>query len=167
MSDPTYAWRFSDLEGLRTALRLPVLPASIRAINDQMAWLEQHYPDAIPAAKGHIDAIALIDNPPPGEPGPSSPSDPVIRKVTRKGAAVPIPAELPRKKLDVVEYATDLLMEEVSTEYAIPSDGTVAIGSSAQAQRRSHVDALLLIFPGLSSWQVQQVPSFGGQMIRG
>lgn len=162
-----YAWRSSDLEAIRAALSIPVSPGSIRAINDQMAALEQHYPDAIPAAKAHIDAISAIDHPPtPPDPGAVPDAAPVVVKVTRKGAAVPIPAELPKKKLDVIEYATELLMEEVSTEYDFPPQ-TTASDLPPQLSRRRHVEALLLILPGLASWMPRQQSRFGGRMIRG
>jgi hypothetical protein len=161
-------WRPSDLEAIRVALAIPVTPASIRAINDQMMALEASYPDAIPVAKGHLDAIAALDNPPlqPG-PGEQPLAAPQIRKVTRKGAAVPIPDQLPQKKLDVVEYATELLMEEVSTEYAVADAPVPAPPAAPAAVRRRHAEALLLILPGLVAWQPQQVLRFSGLMIRG
>jgi len=166
-TENAYAWRPTDLEGIRAALSIPVSPASIRAINDEMAALERHYPDAIPVAKGHIDAIALIDYPPePSEPGPPATPEPVVRKVTRKGAAGPVPEQLPQRKLDVVEYATELLLEEVSTEYEIPPQASEPAARPA-ASRRRHVEALLLILPGLTSWLPAQQPRFGGLMIRG
>ncbi|MCP9889050.1 hypothetical protein KBY96_14075 [Cyanobium sp. ATX 6A2] len=170
MSTPTHAWRPSDLEAIRVALRIPVSPASIRVINDEMAALERTYPDAIPAAKAHLDAIALIDTPPPpGEPGGQLPAEPVIRKVTRKGAAGPVPEQLPQKKLDVIEYATELLLEEVSTEYAIPADATSAAAAAADParQRQRHVEQLLLILPRLEGWMPRPRSLFEGQMIRG
>jgi len=168
MSDNLYAWRPGDLEAIRIALAIPVTPASIRAINDQMVALEASYPDAIPAARGHLDAIAALDNPPPpAGPGEQPLAAPQIRKVTRKGAAVPIPEQLPQKKLDVVEYATELLMEEVSTEYAVADAVAVAPPADPVAVRRRHAEALLLILPGLANWQPQQLLRFSGQMIRG
>ncbi|MGL6135074.1 MAG: hypothetical protein ACRC1L_12935, partial [Prochlorococcaceae cyanobacterium] len=161
-------WRPSDLEAIRVALRIPVSPASIGVINDEMAALERSYPDAIPAAKAHLDAIALIDNPaPPGEPGGQAPPEPLIRKVTRKGAAGPVPEQLPQKKLDVIEYATELLLEEVSTEYAIPADATTDSGPDLWRQRQRQVESLLLILPRLESWIPKPRAAFEGQMIRG
>lgn len=167
MSDPVHAWRPNDLEALRVALGIPVSPASIRAINDEMARLSNIYPDAIPAAKAHLDAIALIDT--PTEPGASTAPEPVVKKVTRKGAVDPPPAQLPQKKLDVIEYATELLMEEVSTEYVIPAEHASAIPASVR-QRQRHVEALLLILPRLANWIPQpgeQRLRFSGQLIRG
>jgi hypothetical protein len=167
MPEAPHEWRPSDLEALRVAFGIPVSPASIRAINDEMARLPNIYPDAIPAAKAHLDAIALIDN--PAEPGASTAPEPVIRKVTRKGAVDPPPAQLPQKKLDVIEYATELLMEEVSTEYAIPAEHPSGV-SAAVRQRQRHVEALLLILPRLASWMPQpgeQRLRFSGPLIRG
>ena len=86
--------------------------------------------------------------------------------MTRKGAAGPIPPELPKRRLDVIEYATELLMEEVSTEYELPPVAPAAqLGGTAQRQR--HADALLLILPRLYDSQQPQRPCFGGQLIRG
>lgn len=176
MSENPYAWRPSDLEAIRVALGIPVSTAAIRAINDEMAALERSYSDAIPGARAHLDAIALIDNPPqpePGEPGESGesgegmPPGAVIKKITRKGAAGPVPEQLPQKKLDVIEYATELLMEEVSTEYAIPEQATAAVAAQPARERKRHVDALLLILPRLEAWRPQPRLRFSGDLIRG
>jgi hypothetical protein len=55
------AWRPTDLEAIRRALLIPVTAPALRAINDAMAQLERSYPEAILAAKGSLDAIAVID----------------------------------------------------------------------------------------------------------
>ena len=81
-------------------------------------------------------------------------------------AAGPIPEELPRKKLDVVEYATELLLEEVTTEYTIPEGSRAATGVPLLSQRRGHVENLLLILPRLRGWQQPQQPRFQGRLIR-
>jgi hypothetical protein len=161
----TNAWRPADLEAIRTALAIPVSPASIRAINDAMAALERSYPDAIPRAQAHLDAITLLDQAAMAAASADPPAvqEPRIRKVTRKGAAGPVPEQLPQRKLDVVEYATELLMEEVSTEYELPP----APAAGAGASRRRHVDALLLVLPRLTPWQAPQQPMFSGVLIRG
>ncbi|MCP9915332.1 hypothetical protein [Cyanobium sp. ATX 6F1] len=158
-----YAWRPSDLEAIRRALTIPVSPASIRAINDEMAALERSYPDAIPGAKASLDAIAAIDA---ALVGGQTAADPFVIKTTRKAAVSPAdPNQLPKRKLDVIEYATELLMEEVSTEYAEP---TAANGSlSPGALRRAHVESLLLILPRLRNWQAPQPTPFQGQLARG
>ncbi len=165
----THLWRPSDLEAIRVALTIPVSPAAIRAINDEMAALERHYPEAIAGARAHLDAIALLDQAamPAATAEPPSPPPPRIRKVTRKGAAGPVPQELPKRRLDVIEYATELLMEEVSTEYELPPVAPAAAQLGGAAQRQRHADALLLVLPRLSNWQQPQRPRFGGQLIRG
>ena len=166
MSDPTFAWRPTDLEAIRRALLIPVSAASVRAINDEMAQLESSYPDAIPGAKASLDAIAAIDAA-LAAPGSDAPVvAPVVTKTVRKGAAGPIPEELPRKKLDVVEYATELLLEEVTTEYTIPEGTRAATGVPLLSQRRGHVENLLLILPRLRGWQQPQQPRFQGRLIR-
>jgi hypothetical protein len=169
MSQNPYTWRPTDLEAIRVTLRIPVSPASIAAINEEMAALERTYPDAIPAAKAHLDAIALLDNPPASGPGLPTAAEPVLRKRTRKGAAGPVPAELPRRKLDVIEFATELLMEEVSEEFVIPTDPSATALAGRAQQRRHHVASLLLILPRLENWIAQQRGrgSFSGLMLRG
>lgn len=170
MDNPTTPnfWRPSDLEAIRSALAIPVSPASIRAINDAMAALERTYPDAIPAARSHLDAIAALDAAAlSGPPQPGGGPTPVIRKVTRKGAAAPVPEPLPKKKLDVIEYATELLLEEVSTEYDTAAPLPSPAGLSPGRQRQRHVDGLLLILPALQSWIPQRHSPFQGQLCRG
>lgn len=164
MSDPPAnpnAWRPSDLEAIRRALLIPVTAPALRAINDAMAQLERSYPEAIPAAKASLDAIAMIDE---GLTAGGTPAEPFVIKTTRKAAAGPVPAELPKKKLDVIEYATELLMEEVSTEYAEPTANSY--GLSSGAQRRGHVANLLLILPSLASWVAPAPTPFSGTLIR-
>ena len=155
------AWRPSDLEAIRRALLIPVIAPALRAINDAMAQLERSYPEAIPGAKASLDAIAVIDA---GLAAGGTPAEPIVIKTTRKAAAGPVPAELPKKKLDVIEYATELLMEEVSTEYAEPTANSY--GLSSGAQRRGHVANLLLILPSLASWVAPAPTPFSGTLIR-
>ncbi len=159
-----FAWRPTDLEAIRKALWIPVTAASIRVINDEMAALERNYPDAIPCAKASLDAIAVIDQ---GLACGEAAAEPFVTKVTRKGAAAPVadPNQLPKRKLDVIEYATELLMEEVSTEYAEPT--SLNGGLSPGAQRRAHVESLLLVLPNLRNWQAPQPPRFQGSLARG
>jgi hypothetical protein len=145
------AWRPSDLEAIRRALLIPVTAPALRAINDAMAQLERSYPEAIPAAKASLDAIAVIDA---GLATGGTPAEPFVIKTTRKAAAGPVPAEL----------ATELLMEEVSTEYAEPTASSY--GLSTVAQRRGHVANLLLILPGLASWCPPAPTPFSGTVIR-
>jgi hypothetical protein len=155
------AWRPTDLEAIRRALLIPVTAPALRAINHAMAQLEGSYPEAIPTAKASLDAIAVIDA---GLASGGTPAEPFVIKTTRKAAAGPVPAELPKKKLDVIEYATELLMEEVSTEYA--ESTAHSYGLSTGAQRRAHVANLLLILPGLASWVPPAPTPFSGTLIR-
>ncbi|TVS06911.1 MAG: hypothetical protein EA413_02440 [Cyanobium sp. PLM2.Bin73] len=91
--------------------------------------------------------------------------EPVVRKVTRKGAAGPVSDPLPKKKLDVIEYATELLLEEVSTEYALPPAPDPMALPPAQ-QRSRHLRALLLIFPRLQLWRADGGNPFEGTPMR-
>ena len=153
------SWRAGDLERIRSALGIPVSAASIGAIGRVMAELERDYPAGIAVAVGCLERIAAID-----QQLASSPvaAEPVVIKTSRKGAAAPVPAELPKRKLDVIEFATELLLEEVATEYALPESQ----GPSLAAQRRQQVEALLLVLPGLRVWQPQAQPRFQGLMER-
>ena len=57
-TESPYRWRAADLEGIRVALSVPARLPAIRAINDDMAELEEQYPDAIPTARRELEAIA-------------------------------------------------------------------------------------------------------------
>ena len=153
------SWRAGDLEAIRAALGIPVSAASIVAIGRAMAELERDYPAGIAVAVGCLDRIAAIDQQLASVPGAA---EPVVIKTSRKGAAGPVPAELPKRKLDVIEFATELLLEEVATEYALPENQ----GPSLAAQRRQQVEALLLVLPGLRVWQPKAPPRFQGWMER-
>ena len=152
-------WRGGDLEAIRSALGIPVSAASIGAINRAMAELERDYPAGIAVAVGSLERIAAIDQQLASTP---EAAEPVVIKTSRKGAAGPVPAELPKRKLDVIEFATELLLEEVSTEYALPE----TTGPSLATQRRQQVEALLLVLPGLRVWQPQAPPRFQGRLER-
>jgi len=153
------SWRAGDLEAIRSALGIPVSAASIGAIGRAMTELERDYPSGIAVAVGSLERIAAIDQQLASTP---EAAEPVVIKTSRKGAAAPVPAELPKRKLDVIEYATELLLEEVATEYALPQ----STGPSLAAQRRQQVEALLLVLPGLRVWQPQAPPRFQGVMER-
>ena len=137
----TNSWRAGDLEAIRSALGIPVSAASIGAIGRAMAELERDYSAGISVAVGCLERIAAIDQQLASAPVAA---EPVVIKTSRKGAAGPVPAELPKRKLDVIEFATELLIEEVATEYAVPESA----GPSLAAQRRQQVEALLLVLPG-------------------
>jgi hypothetical protein len=153
------SWRPSDLEAIRSALGIPVSAASIGAIGRALAELERDYPAGIAVAVGCLERIAAIDQQLAITPVAA---EPVVIKTSRKGAAAPVPAELPKRKLDVIEFATELLLEEVATEYALPENQ----GPSLAAQRRQQVEALLLVLPALRMWQPQAPPRFQGLMER-
>ncbi len=152
------SWRAGDLEAIRAALGIPVSAASIGAIGRAMAELENDYPAGVAVAVGCLERIAAIDQQLASTPV----AEPVVIKTSRKGAAAPVPAELPKRKLDVIEFATELLLEEVATEYALPE----STGPSLTAQRRQQVEALLLVLPGLRVWQLQAPPRFQGCLER-
>jgi len=107
---------------------------------------------------GSLERIAAIDQQLASTPV----AEPVVIKTSRKGAVGPVPTELPKRKLDVIEYATELLLEEVATEYALPQSQ----GPSLAAQRRQQVQALLLVLPGLRVWLPQAPPRFQGRLER-
>jgi hypothetical protein len=153
------SWRAGDLEAIRAALGIPVSAASIGAIGRAMAELERDYPAGVAVTVGCLDRIAAIDQQLASTPVAA---EPVVIKTSRKGASGPVPAELPKRKLDVIEYATELLLEEVATEYALPE----STGPSLAAQRRQQVEALLLVLPGLRVWQPQTPHRFQGWMER-
>ena len=147
------SWRAGDLEAIRSAVGIPVSAAAIGAIGKAMAELERDYPAGIAVAVGCLERIAAIDKQLASTPVAA---EPVVIKTSRKGAAAPVPAELPKRKLDVIEFATELLLEEVTTQYALPE----STGPSLAAQRRQQVEALLLVLPGLRVWQPQAPPRF-------
>jgi hypothetical protein len=124
-----------------------------------MAELERDYLSGIAVAVCCLERIAAIDQQLANFPVLA---EPVVIKTSRKGAAGPVPAELPKRKLDVIEFATELLIEEVATEYALPESP----GPSLSAQRRQQVQALLLVLPALRVWQPQVPPRFQGVMER-
>ena len=153
------SWRAGDLEAIRAALGIPVSAASIGAIGRAMAELERDYPAGIAVTVDCLERIAAIDQQLANFPVVA---EPVVIKTSRKGAAGPVPAELPKRKLDVIEFATELLIEEVATEYALPESP----GPSLSAQRRQQVESLLLVLPGLRVWQPQAPPRFQGRLER-
>ena len=153
------SWRAGDLEAIRSALGIPVSASSIGAIGRAMAELERDYSAGIGLATRCLDQIAAIDQQLANFPVVA---EPVVIKTSRKGAAGPVPAELPKRRLDVIEFATELLLEEVATEYALPE----STGPSLAAQRRQQVEALLLVLPGLRVWQPQAPPRFQGRLER-
>jgi len=147
-TESPYRWRAADLEGIRVALSIPARMSAIRAINDAMADLEQLYPDAIPTARGELNAIAAID----AELSGLTPQQLMAPIETRRKAvasdALPPDGTLPVKKADVIEYDTELLREETITRF---SSG-LSIEQALRRQRTSHAQALLLMLPTLAGW---------------
>ena len=62
--------------------------------------------------------------------------------------AIGADGELPVSKADVIEYATDLLREEVVTRFQQPAPLDLLL----HPQRASHAQALLLMLPSLAVW---------------
>lgn len=161
MSLPSCTWRPGDAEALRIALALPVSPAALAALRREMAGLQQHYPTGVCTAQRHLDAIAVLD----GQLQALSPAElnrPIRSR--RKGVAGGVvPNPLPLRKLDVVEYATELLLEESDTEWdpAAPSAAGV-LGS----RRSGHVAQLALLLPRLESWRQGRSDPFRGTLVR-
>jgi hypothetical protein len=158
-AESPYRWRAVDLEGIRVALSIPARLPAIRAINDAMADLEQHYPDAIPTARRELDAIAAIDTELAGL-GPEQLQAPIeTRRKAVSPDALPEDGPFPVKKADVIEFDTELLREETTTRYG---EG-LSIEAALRRQRSAHAKALLLLLPGLDSWsRYQQLGHEGG-----
>ena len=156
-TESPYRWRAADLEGIRVALSIPARMSAIRAINDAMADLEQLYPDAIPTARGELNAIAAIDT----ELSGLAPEQLMAPIETRRKAASPdaLPEDgtLPVKKADVIEFDTELLREETVTRFGMG----LSIEQALRRQRGSHAQALLLMLPTLANWS--RDPQLSGQ----
>jgi hypothetical protein len=161
-SPPTCSWRPGDAEALRIALSIPVTPAALAALNREMALLQAHYPTGVCTAQGHLDAIAALDQQ-LAALTPAEVNTPVRTK--RKGVAGGVvPNPLPLSKLAVVEYATELLLEETDTEWnpAGPSPAVVL-----NRQRSQHIGQLALLLPRLQNWRQCNPDPFRGSLVRG
>ena len=161
-STPTCTWRPGDAESLRIALSIPVTSAALAALNREMAQLQTHYPAGVCTAQGHLDAIAAL-NQQLVALTPAAVNSPVRSR--RKGVAGGVvPNPLPLSKLAVVEYATELLLEETDTEWD-PS------GPSAEVvlnrQRSQHIGQLALLLPRLRNWRQCNPDPFRGSLVRG
>jgi hypothetical protein len=161
-SHPTCTWRPGDAEALRIALSIPVTSAALAALNREMALLQTHYPTGVCTAQGHLDAIATLDQQ-LASLTPAEVNNPVRTK--RKGVAGGVvPNPLPLSKLAVVEYATELLLEETDTEWnpAGPSPAVVL-----NRQRSQHIGQLALLLPRLQNWRQCNPDPFRGSLVRG
>ena len=59
------------------------------------------------------------------------------------------------RKADVIEYATELLLEDSTTRFGA---GALSVGQVLLAQRRRLEQALLLMLPSLVSWRERLQP---------
>lgn len=160
-SAPGCSWRPEDAEALRIALSIPVTAAALSALQREMASLEIHYPVGVCTAQGHLEAIAALTQQ-LAALTPAELNAPIRRR--RKGVAGGVlPNPLPLSKLDVVEYATELLLEETETEWSAeaPSAGVVL-----NRQRHAHIEQLVLLLPRLANWRVINVNPFQGRLVR-
>ena len=160
-SPPTCTWRPGDAEALRVALSIPVTSAALAALNREMALLQAHYPTGVCTAQGHLDAIALLDQQ-LAALTPAQVNRPVRTK--RKGVAGGVvPNPLPLSTLAVVEYATELLLEETESEWnpAGPSPAMVL-----NRQRSQHIGQLALLLPRLQNWRQCNPDPFRGVLQR-
>jgi hypothetical protein len=158
---PTCTWRPGDAEALRIALSIPVTSAALAALNREMAKLQNHYPTGVCTAQVHLDAIAVLDQQ-LAALTPAEVNTPVRTK--RKGVAGGVvPNPLPLSKLAVVEYATELLLEETENEWnpAGPSPAMVL-----NRQRSQHIGQLALLLPRLQNWRKCQTDPFQGSLVR-
>jgi hypothetical protein len=161
-SPPICTWRPGDTEALRIALSIPVTSASLAALNREMALLQIHYPTGVCTAQGHIDAIVALDQQ-LAALTPAEVNTPVLTK--RKGVAGGVvPNPLPLSKLAVVEYATELLLEENESEWdpAGPSPAVVL-----NRQKSQHIGQLALLLPRLQNWRQCNPDPFRGSLVRG
>jgi hypothetical protein len=161
-SPPTCSWRPGDSEALRIALSIPVTSAALAALNREIAQLQTHYPTGVCTAQRHLDVLAELDE----ELAALTPADlnaPI--RSSRKGVAGGVvPNPLPLSKLAVVEYATELLLEETESEWnpAAPSPAMV-LGR----QRSQHIGQLALLLPRLQNWRQCNPDPFRGVLQRG
>jgi hypothetical protein len=158
---PSCTWRPGDSEALRVALSLPVSAAALAALHREMAGLQLHYPTGVCTAQRHLDAIAVLD----GQLQALTPAElnrPIrSRRKGVAGGAVPNP--LPLRKLDVVEYATELLLEESDTEWDPAAPSAAVVFSN---RRSGHVAQLLLLLPRLENWRQGGADPFRGTLVR-
>lgn len=145
---PLPVWQPDDLEAIRRALSIPVQLQALEAIAAAMAGLLQTHPGAIPSAQSELAAIALIDQQ-LADLSPEQLQAPIeVRRNAAIAGAIGADGELPVSKADVIEYATDLLREEVVTRFQQPAPLDLLL----QRQRASHGQALLLMLPSLAVW---------------
>ncbi|MFN6343390.1 MAG: hypothetical protein ACK4V5_02280 [Cyanobium sp.] len=132
------------------------------ALNREMAQLQTHYPTGVCTAQRHLDAIAALDQQ-LAVLSPAEVNSPVRSR--RKGVAGGVvPNPLPLSKLAVVEYATELLLEDTDTEWD-PSGPSAAVVLGRQ--RSQHIGQLALLLPRLQTWRQCNPDPFRGSLVRG
>jgi hypothetical protein len=141
-SSPTCTWRPGDAEALRIALSIPVSAPSLTALNREMAMLQAHYPTGV--------CTAQVNAP--------------VRSRRKGVAGGVVPNPLPLSKLAVVDYATELLLEETESEWnpAGPSPAVVL-----NRHRSQHIGQLALLLPRLQNWRQCNPDPFQGLLVRG
>ncbi len=149
-------------EALRIALSIPVSAESLAALNREMAQLQTHYPTGVCTAQRHLDAIAALDQ----QLAALSPADlnaPIRSR--RKGVASGlVPNPLPLSKLAVVEYATELLLEETESQWDTNAPSPAVV---LNRQRSQLIGQLALLLPRLQNWRQCNPDPFRGLMQRG
>ena len=124
--------------------------------------LQTHYPTGVCTAQRHLDAIADLDQ----QLAVLTPADlnaPI--RSSRKGVAGGVvPNPLPLSKLAVVDYATELLLEETESEW-IPEGPSPAV--VLNRQRSQHIGQIALLLPRLQNWRQCQTDPFQGSLVRG
>ena len=127
-----------------------------------MALLEIHYPTGVCTAQGHLEAIAALDQQ-LAALTPAELNAPIRSR--RKGVAGGVvPNPLPLSKLDVVEYATELLLEETDTEWS--ADGPSAAVVLGR-QRSHHIGSWCCCCRGWQNWRQSDPDPFQGRLVRG
>jgi hypothetical protein len=161
-SPPICTWRPGDAEALRIALCIPVISAALAALNREMAQLQTHYSTGVCTAQRHLDAIADLDQQ-LAALTPAEVSGPVRSR--RKGVAGGVvPNPLPLSKLAVVEYATELLLEETESQWDPNAPSPVVV---LGRQRSQHIGQLALLLPRLQNWRQCNSDPFRGVLQRG
>jgi hypothetical protein len=161
-SPRTCSWRPSDAEALRIALSIPVSSPSLSALNREMALLQTHYPTGVCTAQRHLDVIAGLDQQ-LAALTPAEVNSPI--RSSRKGVAGGVvPNPLPLSKLAVVEYATELLLEETESEWNPPGPSPAVVLNQRRSQ---HIGQLALLLPRLQNWRQCNPDPFRGSLVRG
>ena len=156
VSEPLARWAPGDDEAIRTALGLPLSEPVLLAIEAAMAAVEQLQPRAIASVQQCLQEITALDQR-LGALSAEQWQQPL--EIQRKGAVPEVLSsaltadgdlELPVRKADVIEYATELLLEDSTTRFGA---GTLSVGEVLLAQRQRLEQALLLMLPSLVGWR--------------